>query len=77
MSFSQDVKNFTGSLLPERELEKKSELMAFYHMNGIRKDPRHISFETENIQVAKKIIVYLKFFFPKQYAFKVRHKGRF
>lgn len=77
MSFSQDVKNFVGGIIPQREEEKKAELMAFYQMNGLRSDENHISFETENIQVAKKVILYLKVFFPKKYVFKVRHKGRF
>ncbi len=77
MSFSHEVKETISGIISETKGERKKELQAFYYLVGNREKDDLIVFATENILVAKKIIILLYEFFKNKYSFKVQYRGRF
>lgn len=77
MSFSYEVKDALVSDRGENKEVRKSELKSFFHMAGIRKNDNLIVFSSENILVAKRIIILLNEFFYGKYSFKVQCRGNF
>lgn len=76
MSFSQELKQSIAKIVPESKGEKKVELIALFALLGHYEDNK-VFFETENTWVARKIVVYLKYFFKGKYSLKVQYKGQF
>lgn len=77
MSFSHEVKEALASIQGENPEERRRELQALYRMVGGPDGDGRLLFSTENILVAKKIIILLHEFFPGRYSFRVQYKGRF
>lgn len=77
MSFSYEVKEYLVGIKDEIKSVRKSELVSFYHMCGERLSRNLIVFSSENILVAKRIILLLQEFFHGRYSFKVQYKGKF
>lgn len=77
MSFSHEVKETISGIISPTKGERKKELQAFYYLVGSEEREGLIVFATENILVAKKIIILLHEFFKGKYSFKVQYRGRF
>lgn len=77
MSFSHEVKETLSAIHGETPGERRRELQAFYMMVGSPEAVGRILFSTENILVAKKIIILLHEFFKGRYSFRVQYKGHF
>lgn len=77
MSFSYEVKEALVSAKGDNKEVRKSELKSFFHMARVREDDNLIIFSSENILVAKKIIILLNEFFSGKYSFKVQYRGNF
>lgn len=77
MSFSHEVKETISSIISPTKGERKKELQAFYYLTASRERDDLIVFATENILVAKKVIILLHEFFKDKYSFRVQYRGRF
>ena len=77
MSFSYEVKEALVAAKGDNKEIRKSELKSFFHMAGVREDDNLIVFSSENILVAKRIIILLNEFFYGKYSFKVQYRGNF